>query len=226
MLKKPLRLLCFSLFILFLACAPKPKIAPPPLYEEKEFMLQELIAKAGDDIDVLKAIADIRIEKNGEPYSSISASVLIKRPGQVHMRMYQLGILVRDFVIKDDTLYVLTGKNDDKLKMLGTELYNAIVWWDGYGSGEMYKEGRAYVIRTEEREIHLDRATLLPIKQEIRTLNRDILVEYDEPVGNKGFWYPALIKIYVDDFTFNVKLKKLLKNPALGEYDFQTPAGS
>ena len=150
MLKKLLRYSCFSFFIIFLACAPKLKIAPPPLYEGMELTIDEVIAKAGDDIEVIKAIADIKIEKNNAPYPSISASVLVRRPGQVHMRMYRLGILVRDFVIKDEVLYVLTGKNDDKLRRLGRELYNAIIWWDGYGSGVMYRKGGEYIIRTEE----------------------------------------------------------------------------
>ena len=224
MSKKLLRYSCFSFFIVFLACAPKPKIAAPPLYEEMELGIDEVIAKAGDDIEVIKAIADIKIEKNNAPYSSISASVLIRRPGQVHMRMYQLGILVRDFVIKDKVLYVLTGKNDNKLRRLGMELYNAIIWWDGYGSGVMFRKRGEYIIRTEDKEIRLDTATLLPVKQEIRTADGNIEVMYDNPVNNEGFWYPSLIKIYAGDFTFIVKLKRLLKNPALGEFDFQIPA--
>ena len=226
MSKKPLKYLCFSIFIIFLACAPKPVIAPPPLYEGWEPTIDEVIAKAGDDIEVIKAIANIKIEKNNQQYSSISASVLFKRPGQVHMRMYQLGILVRDFVIKDETLYVLTGQNDNKLKRLGRELYNAIIWWDGYSNGIMIRKGGEYIIRAEDKEIHIDSATLLPVKQEIKTLDENIRVIYENPVGNEGFRYPALIKIYVGDFTFTVKLKRLLKNPALGEFDFQIPARS
>lgn len=226
MSKKLFKYFCFSLLSVFIACAPKPKLLPPPLYEGRELSLDEVISKAGSDIELLKAITDINIEKNNEPYSSISASVLIRKPGMVHMRMYQLGILVKDFVIKDDSLYVLSGKNDDKLKKLGKELYNAIFWWDGYSSGEMSDEGETYVIKTEDREIHLDKTTLLPRKQEIRTLNKYIEVVYHDPVNNNGFWYPALLKIYMDDFTFSVKLKKLIKNPLPGESDFQVPAES
>ena len=226
MSKKLLKYFCFSLLIVLAACAPKPKLSPPPIYEQRALTLEEVISKAGKDIKVLKAITDITIERNNEPYSFINASLLIKPPGWVHMRMYQLGILVRDFVIKDDSLYVLSGKNDDNLKKLGKELYNAIFWWDVYINGEMSGEGATYVIRTGDREIHLDKTTLLPLKQEIRTLNKNIHVMYHEPVNNEGFWYPALLKIYMDDFTFTVKLKKLIKNPALGEFDFQVPAGA
>ncbi|MBI4683414.1 MAG: hypothetical protein HY757_09995 [Nitrospirae bacterium] len=224
MSKKLLRCFYFSLLFVFVACVPTPKIAPLPLYEQRDLSLEEVIAKVSDDIDVLKTIADINIEKNNEPYSSISASMLIKKPGWVHMRMYQLGILVRDFVIKDDSLYVLSGKNDDNLKKLGRELYNAIYWWDGYSRGEMSVGGETYIIRTGDREIHLDKTTLLPLKQGIKVLNKNIQVTYYEPVNNEGFWYPALLKIHMDDFTFTVKIKKLIKNPLPGESDFQVPS--
>ena len=226
MSKKLFRYFCFSLLFVLISCAPKPKMTPPPLYQERELSRDEVISKSGSDIEILKAITDISIEKNNEPYSFISASLLIKKPGWIHMRMYQLGILVRDFVIKDDTLYVLSGKNDEKLKKLGKELYNAIFWWNTYRSGEMSGEGETYVIRTEDREIHLDKTTLLPLKQEIRTLNKYIQVVYHEPVNNDGFWYPALLNIYMDDFTFSVRLKKLIKNPSPGEFDFQIPSES
>ena len=226
MSKKLFRYFCFSLLFVLISCAPKPKMTPPPLYQERELSRDEVISKSGSDIEILKAITDINIEKNNEPYSFISASLLIKKPGWIHMRMYQLGILVRDFVIKDDTLYVLSGKNDEKLKKLGKELYNAIFWWDTYRNGEMSGERETYVIRTEDREIHLDKTTLLPLKQEIRTLNKYIEVMYHAPVNNEGFWYPSLLKISMDDFIFNVKMKKIIKNPALGEFDFQVPAGT
>ncbi|MEW6599769.1 MAG: hypothetical protein AB1499_02250 [Nitrospirota bacterium] len=226
MSKKPFRYFCFSLLFALIACAPKPGPVPPPLYEERKLSIDEVISKAASDIDILKAITDINIEKNNEPYSFINASLLIKKPGWVHMRMYQLGILVKDFVIRDDSLYVLSGKNDANLKKLGKELYNAIFWWDGYRAGEMSVEGDTYVIRTEDREIRLDMATLMPLRQEIRTLNKYIDVVYHEPVNNGGFWYPALLKIHMDDFTFSVRLKKLIKNPATAEFDFQVPSES
>ncbi len=224
MLKTLSKFFCFNLLFIFVACAPKPMVTPPLLYEERELTLEDVIAKVGN-IEVLKAIADINIERNDEPYSFVSASVLIKKPGWLHMRMYQLGILVRDFVIKDDTLYVLSGKNDDNLKKLGKELYSAIFWWDGYSNGAMSREGEAYLIRTDGKEILLNKTTLLPIQQEINTLNKNISVRYEEPADNDGFRYPSKLIISVDDFKFTVRLKKFLRNPALGEADFQIPAG-
>jgi len=221
-----LKYLCFSIFFITLACAPAPKTAPPVLYDERVLSLEEVLEKAGNGIDHLKAIADIKIEKDNEPYSFVNASVVMKKPGWIHMRIYQLGMLVRDFVIRDNELYVLSGKNDPNLKTLGRELYHAIFWWDGYRNGIMHRENGMYVLKTVDREIQVDGATLLPVHQKIRTLNRNIQILYSDPLHSGGFWYPGLLKIHVDNFTFTVRLKKILKNPALGEYNFQIPAGS
>jgi hypothetical protein len=226
MSKKPWKCFSFSILLLILACAPKPSLVPPGTYEGRTLTLDEIIAKAGDDIHTLKAITDISIEKNNEPHSFLNASVLIQQPGSVHMRIYQLGILVRDFVIKDNILYVLSGKNDPNLLSLGTELYNAIFWWDGYRKGILEPMEKVYRIRAEDKEISVDRTTLLPLTQHIRYLNKDIWIKYTSPSTNDDLWYPSLVRIKVDDFRFTVKIKKLIKNPALGEFDFRTPAGS
>ncbi len=227
MSKKLLKFFCFSLLFIFVACAPKPKVAPPPLYKETVLSLEEIIAKVSNDIEVLKAITDIRIEKNNELYDFINASLLVKKPDWVHMRIYKFGMLVKDFVIKGKELYVLSGKGGSYLKKFGKEFHNAIFWWDNIKNGVMYRVGSEYIIRTENKEIHLDRATLLPVKQEIIAFDRKIDITYDKPKKEEdGFWYPSMVRIYVGDFEFKVKLKKLLRNPSLGEFDFQIPTDS
>ncbi len=89
----------------------------------------------------------------------------------------------------------------------------------------MHRKGNEYIVRSGDKEIHLDRATLLPLKQEIMSLNTKINITYDKPrKGENGFWYSSEMVIYINDFKFSVKLKKLLKNPSLGEFDFRIPA--
>lgn len=228
MLKKLLKYFCFSLFLLIAACAPKPKVAvPPPLYIGEDLSIKDLVLKAGHDIDVIKAIAEIKIEKNGKPHDSVNASVLIKRPGRVHMRIYKFGILVRDFIIRDKELYVLSGKNSSNLKKLGIEFYNTVFWWDGLGDGVMSRKGREYIVRAGSRKIHINSKTLLPMKQEMTAFNRKIAIKYAVPQKTEdGFWYPSVINIYLNNFKFTVTIRKILKNPSLGEFDFKVPAES
>jgi hypothetical protein len=206
----------------FTGCAPKAITPVPPQYIE-ELTLDEIVSKVSDDIQVLKAIADIRIEKNGELYDHINASVILQRPDRAHMRMYKLGMLVSDIIMKDGELYVLSGKKDAKLAGLIEEFLRAVFWWDGVEGGLLYRQEDEYIIRTVSTEIHLDKATLLPIMQDISSSGKTVHVTYTEPQNYEGFWYPLKLEMSVDAFRFSVKIDKLIKNPSLGEYDFKTP---
>ncbi|NOZ69217.1 MAG: hypothetical protein GXP46_08255 [Deferribacteres bacterium] len=48
-------------------------VKPPPQYMDREFSLGDIVATAGGGIETLKAIADIKIEKNHRPYDFINA---------------------------------------------------------------------------------------------------------------------------------------------------------
>jgi len=212
-------------FYFFIGCAPKVITPVPPQYREA-FSLDEIVSKAGDDIQVLKAIADVRIEKNSELYDQINASVIVKRPDSAHMRMYKFGMLVSDIIMKDGSLHVLTGKSDKKTGALINEFFHAVFWWDGLERGTLYRDGDAYIIKTINKEIHLDRATLLPLNQEAYLLDKIIRITYAEPHDYDGFWYPSKMEITVDDLRFNVRIDKLIKNPPLGEFDLKVPSES
>ncbi len=221
MLKKLLKFCCFSVLLFVVACAPK--VAPLPEYIEEEFSLEEILHRAGGDVEVLKAITDIHIEKDNAPYDFVNASVLAKKPGWVHMRIYKFGMLIRDFVIRDGQLHVLSGKQSANLKKMGNEFYNAVFWWDGMESGIMKSNGEEYVIQNTGKKIRINRGTLIPIQQEMIAFDRKIDVQYSEPKQDeKGSWYPSRITIDAGNFTFKVKVKKLIKNPQLGEMDFRS----
>ncbi len=225
-MKKLSKFLCFSLALLFIACAPKVAPPPAPIIEE-ELSLEEIINRAGGDVDVLKAIADITVEKNNKPYDVVSASLLVKRPGWVHMRIYKFGMLIRDFVIKNGKLHVLAGKTNNNIKRLGNEFYGSIFWWDNMKDGMMLVEQDQYIIRSANRQIYLDKSTLVPLRQIIALNGRQIEITYGEAVQNESkFRYPSTMQIQIGDFTFSVRIKKLLSNPSLGSNDFRTPAGS
>jgi hypothetical protein len=87
----------------------------------------------------------------------------------------------------------------------------------------MLSEGDEYVIRTDNKTLYIQKGTLMPLKQYIRVLKTTILLTYESPVDYDGFWYPSLINLYTGDFVFSVTLRKVIKNPELGPFDFQTP---
>jgi hypothetical protein len=211
-------------FLLLINCAPQIITTAPPQYRE-ELSLDEIIAKVSDEIQVLKAVADIRIEKNNELIDQINASALVQRPDRVHMRVYKLGMLARDIVMQDSKLYGLSGKNSAKIAGLIDEFFHAVFWWDDVEDGSLYSLGAEYIIRTVNKEIHLDKATLLALRQDIRSSGKTVHITYADPQNYEGFWYPSKLVIDVDEFRFSVKIAKLIKNPPLGESDFKLPSG-
>lgn len=213
----------YFLFLIICLSGCVPRVAPPPIYRGADLTLDEVIQKAGKDIDTLKAIADISIEKDNEPYSYISASALIKRPGQARMHIYKFGVPVNDILIKDEKVYVLSGKSSSVIKEFSREFYHAVFWWDGIKDGVMSKEGTEYIIKTESKEIYLDKETLFPLRQEIITEGKSVLIIYSEPKSGEGFWYPSVIDIKMGDFILKVHVKNFLANPEFGEYTFVAP---
>lgn len=186
--------------------------------------LQEIVETAGNGIESIKVIADIRITRNSELYDVLSASIVVKGPGMMHMRIYKLGILVRDIVVRDEQLYVLSGKNDVRLGQFAGQLYRAIFWWEGLSDASMTRDRYRYVIRAENRELQVSRETLLPLLQEIRVQDRVIALMYNSPLEYDGFWYPSDITVNAEDFLFTVRVKKLIRNPVLAAADFLIPA--
>ncbi|MBI5739170.1 MAG: hypothetical protein HZA16_00485 [Nitrospirae bacterium] len=204
----------------FTACAPKVISPPPPRYEE-ELSLDDIVTRAGKDIQVLKAVADIRIEKNGELIEQVNASVLLQRPDRVHMKIYKFGMLTGDFVMRDGELHGLEGWTDTKLGRLAGEIFHAVFWWDNLEGASMYSTKDAYIITTLNQVIHLDKATLLPVMQDINSSGHTVHVTYSGPRNYEGFWYPSNLTVSTDNFGFGVKIERLIKNPPLSEADFR-----
>ncbi len=170
------------------------------------------------------------------------------------MRLYKFGILAGNFLFKDNVVHVSSGKGAGKFKEFGKELYYSIFWWEGLEYAAMYKEAAEYVIKTKNKEIRLDRSTLLPVRQDIMADNKKIHILYEEPRKDvntlsqtpgeepqdrpvsmsRGFgtssradvWYPSVVRIEIGAYRFTVKVDRLLINPPTGENDFKTPGES
>jgi hypothetical protein len=204
---------------------------PPALYKDKELSLEEVIRITKKDIDVLKAVVNITTEKNGIPHASVYASLLLKRPNWLHMRMYKFGMPVGDFLVKDNVVHTVSGKGAKNVKEYGKELYHAVFWWEDIQNAAMYKQAESYIIRAQEREIHLDSATLLPQSQMIQVNDRYVHIIYGEPkkkvvllpesLLESDMWYPSVLKIHMGPYMIHVVIEKLLINPPLSESDFQ-----
>lgn len=217
MLKRPLRYCSFSTFYFLLltsyllGCVPK--VTPPPLYKDIELSLEEIITIAKGDINSLKAVVNISIEKDDTPYLNVDASLILKKPNWLHIRLYTSGILVGDFLMRDNVVHTASGKGAHRFLEFGRELYYSVFWWEDLENALIYKEPATYVIRTKNREIHINSSTLLPESQEITTSSKKIHIIYEEPEREVNFWYPSVIKIEMGSYRATVKVEKLFINP-------------
>lgn len=236
MFRRRLKYSSFKIFLLFtvycslftaLGCAPK--VAPLASYKDLDLTLDEIISKARGDVHTLKIISGINIEKDDNPYMYVDAAVTLKDSGWMHVRLYTFGILAGDYIVKDGVVSDASGKMNNKsdsklfqnMKEFSKALQRSIFWWDGLtnseGSAVMSKNEMEYVINTADREIHLDRATLLPVSQDIRAGGKKININYDEPQKEGDFRYPSSFKIEAGSYRFLMKVTKLIVNPPVEE---------
>ena len=197
-----------------------------------DLSLEEIITIAKGDINSLKAVVNINIEKDDISYSNVDASLVLKKSNWLHMRLYRFGILIGDFLLKDNVVHTASGKGAHGFREFGRELYYSVFWWEDIEDALMYKEPAAYVIRTKNKEIRINKSTLLPESQEIITNSKKIHILYEQPEkgvvptlrdrSRANFWYPSVIKIETGVYRVTVKVTKLFINPPLKEEDFPT----
>ena len=222
MLKKRWIYFSFSIILILTACAPK--VAPPTIYKDALLSLEEIIEVTGKkDITSLKAITDIKVIVDGRPHSDVSASAVMKKPGMSHIKAYKLGMLIGDIIVRDGETHVLSGKVSDKVKEFSKELYDAVFWWDDMKDADIFRREGEYLLKKVSKKITLDSATLLPLKQEINSNGRNILIMYSEPANADGFWYQSLMEITLENYVFKVEVDKLRLNPDVGEGEFDLP---
>ncbi|GAB4534311.1 MAG: hypothetical protein Fur0020_00860 [Thermodesulfovibrionia bacterium] len=223
-MKRLFRFYFFSISIIIFSCAPRD--LPPKLYSGIELTLNDVISRSSNRIKGIKAVLEIDIERADNTFYHTSASILIKEPRMVHIKTYNLGMLVGDVVVKGDDVYVLYGRIDKGLEPFIKRLYDIVFWWDGMRNGYMYKDNGLYIIHKDTRKLSLDSATLLPVKQSLTLEGKTFHINYDRPFREGDFWYPSFIEITMDDYRFLVKIERLFLNPESIEDDLMLPQAS
>jgi hypothetical protein len=222
MLKRLSIFCCFSILLVVAACAPgrREVVVRPPEIKER-LTVDEIRNIAGKDIDSMKAIADIKIKRDSSPYDFVNVSVLLMKPNRLHIRAYKFGALVRDIIVNDGDVTVLSGKKGAWMSDMASELYNAVFWWEGIESARMQYLGDDIVILTDRKQLLLDRNSLQPRSQQIKTESGNFSLMYGSPRMFGDYIYPDKMKIYMGRFLFDVRIKKLKINPGITEADFR-----
>lgn len=219
-MKNLIFLLAFIAFLL-LGCAPR--VAPPPLYRGVDLTRDEIIARVGEGIETLKAVVNVTIAKNGVYNSSADASVIIRRPGLLHMRIYKFGMLLDDILISHGRVHVISGRERTWMREIGGELYQTIFWWDGMRHASLEKRRRIYIMKKEDSEIQVDQDSLFPIRQIIYAADQRADITYGNPMREGERWFPSFIRIELGSLRLSIKVEKLFVNPEAGERDFRLP---
>ncbi|HCC69352.1 MAG TPA: hypothetical protein DEP99_05640 [Nitrospiraceae bacterium] len=212
MWKKLWKFFFISQVFILLGCVPM--AVPPPAYQSVELSLPEVLSIAGGGLDSIKAEVNINIEKDEASYD-IGGLISLKRPDWLHLKLYNFGMVVFDLTIKGDM--VSSSRPDmphSRFKELGMELYRSIFWFEGLENADMRRHETGYIIVTPDREIHIDRATLLPKSQKVILNDRTIDIFYEEPMSEGNLWYPSVIKINTGKYKFTLTFKKFFLNPA------------
>ena len=153
--------------MLFVAsCAPKREEIRQPVVHE-ELTIGEIQEFAGREIRSMKAIAEIKIIRSGDPFDFVKASIVLQHPGRMHLRAYKLGMLVRDMIMKDLTRTVISGKKSQWMSDMTCELYNPVCWWEDIGNGGMTRPGDGIGSLTGNMAVLLDKYNLQPRRQHI-----------------------------------------------------------
>jgi hypothetical protein len=188
-----------------------------------ELTKEDIIRIQQDQVQSLKVKVDIEMEKGKADYS-VKGILLVKQPRQLHLRLYNFGMLVFDMAMNGQNVSISTGGASQLYQDLSLQLFFSIMWWEALDRAQMEKYRGNYVFTTPERELQLDGETLIPIQQRIAIMNNLLHITYEEPVLADNYSYPSKIVVDTGVEKFTITIKTLILNPPLEEKDFIIPS--
>lgn len=212
-----------SLFLLIAVgagCAVKTVV--PPYYRGMELSKDEIIRIQKAEVRSMKVKIDVEMEKGKADYS-VKGLLLVKQPRQLHLKLYNFGMLVFDMAMNNQNVSISTGSASQIYRELSLQLFYSIMWWEALDKAQMEKLEGKYIFTTPERKLILDADTLIPIEQSIAVMNNLLFITYEEPDMVKGYGYPSKIIVDTGVEKMTITIKNLILNPPLEEKDFVIP---
>jgi len=192
-----------SIVILAAACAPKKVEVPVP---EERGIAEVLIARQG--IQRIDAAMSVIFEKKDELRYG-DAVLDITRAGDLHLRVYTLGILGMDISSRAGVVKSSPRLDRTKTTILTQGLRDCLFWWD-LQDYTIHEEGDYLVMQNITRSVWLDRKTLLPGKQRIDFEDsKQLMVQYDAPARKDGIWYPSRMRIELTRYVVTLTIKDI-----------------
>ncbi len=136
----------------------------------------------------------------------------VARSGDMHMKVYSLGILGMELSSKGGVVKSNPRLDTAKKTILTKGLRDSLYWWDLQDAATA-EDGELLVLRNATRTVWLDRATLLPVRQQISFDDgKQLNIAYDSPVREGGIWYPSRMRIELTRYAVILQVKELVLN--------------
>jgi len=197
------RLFLYSVIVFAAACAPT-KVEVPLLDERG---LDAVLAERKSIERIDAAMSVVFEKKDSAMYGD--AVLDITRSGDLHLKVYTLGILGMDLSSSKGVVKSMPRLDKAKTTILTQGLRDCLFWWD-LQDYAIREEGDYLVLQNATRSVWLDRKSLLPGKQSIDFGDgKQLTVLYDSPVRQSGIWYQSKMRIELQRYAVTLTVKEI-----------------
>lgn len=211
-----LRLYQFSLLLIIISplifgCS---KHTTPIQLQSHDYNLKKLI----DDlrsINSIEAVLEVSYEKDD---TSLGGDMYIKADkNNMIVRVYYMGFLAGEIVEENGTIKSKVKMSKKRAEFLITSLRKSIFWWN-FDFDEIIDFQERYLLKSEGREVVIDKKKMLPISQRITNDDGDAIdINYSEPLPiepekeslKPTDWYQSVVQIEYQKFRVNSKITSL-----------------
>lgn len=217
------RCILFLLFCTLLLAGCAAKQVALPSYEGVP--VEEALAELRT-ISSMEAILSVQYER-GDTFMSGDAALSLTG-SRLSLKVFYLGFLAAELTEENGVVRSKPHLDRQKSTMLVEGLKNSFLWWNISGY-TLEEAGEQYVIMSPERELVLDRKTLLPTRQVLHLDNGErITIAYSSParadlgrteeegqqaphfrVFSSGLWYPSEMTIGFRNQSARVRVTSL-----------------
>lgn len=198
-----LRLFFVSIFISVTACVPQK--AETPAVEQRAI---DVVLAERRSIERIDAAMSVVFEKiDSEMHGD--AVVDIAKDGNMHMKVYTLGILAMDLTTKNGMVKSTPKLDRGKIAILTRGLRDSLFWWD-LADFSVSEENDQFILQNATRQVVLDRMTMLPRKQKISFDDgKQLTVFYDKPAQTMGIWYQSQMRIELSRYAVTLNIREI-----------------
>jgi hypothetical protein len=176
-----------------------------PAVEQRSF---DVVMAERKSIERIDATLSVVFEKTDSEMHG-EAVLDIAKDGDMHMKVYTLGILAADLTSKNGLVKSTPKLDKSKTVILTQGLRDSLFWWD-LTDFTVQDEKDHTILQNATRQIVLDRKTMLPQKQTISFDDgKQLKIIYDNPAQAKGMWYQSRMRIELSRYTVTLTVRDI-----------------